>query len=92
MTPLIQNAEPEDLSKEEILFLRITQSLKAFARKEECQRYGLDYDTLKNKLINKGYLNKNGAINTKGKNIMTKYTSTTYALARELGIKDKKFG
>jgi len=92
MTPLIQNAEPEDLSKEEILFLRITQGLKSFARKDECKRYGLDYDTLKNKLINKSYLNKNGSINTKGKNILTNHKGDIMSLARELGIKDKRFG
>lgn len=82
-----------ELSKEELLFLAITKGLKSFARKQECNDYGVEYDSLKNVLINKGYLNKNGSINTLGKNMLLSAgldSSYNYA-ATKLGIKHKRW-
>ena len=91
--------EPDDkleLSPEEIMQLVITKGLKAFARKEEAMRYGIKFDEVKQSLIKKGYLMKNGAINKKGKNFLMKYFDSdlvqTHTASKKLGLKDKFFG
>jgi hypothetical protein len=81
----------DDLSKEEILTLRIVQGLKSFARRREAQEFGIDFDSMAEQLKNKGYLMKNGAISKKGKNFMlAKYSKDDiFGLAKKLGIKGR---
>ena len=93
MNPILPSNE-DNLSNEELMFLAITKGLKSFARKQEAQDYGLEYDSLKIEMIRKGYLNKNGSINTKGKNALLSAgidSSYNYA-AQKLGIKHRRFG
>jgi hypothetical protein len=83
----------DELTPEEIVSLSIVKSLKSVARKEEAMRYGLQFDEIKQSLIKKGYLAKNGSINTKGKNALLKYSEGKYvqlwSLADKLGVKRK---
>lgn len=83
----------DELSKEEIMTLALTKGLKAFARKEEASRYGIQFDEVKQSLIKKGYLQKNGAINKKGKNFLIQWSGKDfvqdYWVADKLGIKRK---
>lgn len=89
--------EPSDteLSKEEIMTLGIIKGLKSFARKEEASRYGIQFDPVKQSLIKKGYLSKNGAINKKGKNFLIQYFKKDYIQTHQmetiLGIKRKGY-
>jgi hypothetical protein len=92
-------AEPDqDITPEEYLVLVATRSLKASyqgrpIRKDECARYGVDYDTAKAQLIGKGLLNRNGAINKNGKNaLLAKFDYPTIDVsvaAKKLGFKSK---
>lgn len=92
---LLDEPDKSELSPEEIMQLVITKGLKAFARKEEAMRYGLKFDDVKQSLIKKGYLMKNGAINKKGKNFLMTYFKKdliqSYDAAKKLGIKDRMF-
>lgn len=93
-------AEPDQqLSPEEYLVLVATRGLKASyqgrpLRKDECERYGVNFEITKNQLISKGMLNRNGAINKNGKNaLLAKFdypTIDTMTAAKKLGLKAKK--
>lgn len=92
--------EPDQqLSPEEYVVLVATRSLKASyqgrpIRKDAVQGYGIDFDTIKNQLISKGMLNRNGAINKNGKNaLLAKFDYPTIDVdqaAKKLGLKRKR--
>jgi hypothetical protein len=90
---MLDEPTKDELSKEEIMTLALTKGLKAFARKEEASRYGIQFDEVKQSLIKKGYLMKNGAMNKKGKNFLLQWSGKDfvqdYWVADKLGIKRK---
>lgn len=91
---VIKALEPEvenELSKEEIMLLFITRGLKPSFRRQEAASYGIDYNSVSQTLINKGYLMKNKAINKKGKNYLLTFEKgkhmQDHEVADKLGIK-----
>ena len=91
----------QDITDHEYLVLAITRGLKASyqgrpLRKDTAAEYDVDYDTVKQQLISKGLLNRNGAINKNGKNALIAKFDNAFIeysnLARKLGIKSKVWG
>ena len=86
----------QQLSNDEYMVLVITKGLKSSymgrpLRKDTAEEYKIDYDMVKNQLISKGLLNRNGAINKHGRNaILDKFgqgSTDPSSIARKLGVK-----
>ncbi len=93
VAPLLTPPEDTTLSKEELFTMILIRSLKSFARREEASKYGVTpqrYEGAIKSLVSKGYVGKNGALSTTGKNYLA---STEYArmdsmsAAKKLGLK-----
>jgi len=87
--------EKDDLSKEEKLVIAIMKGLKAFARRKEAGRYGINYDSILQQVIGKGYATKGKAISKKGKNYLLKHfpgTDPINDIAKKYGIKNRYYG
>ena len=89
----------QDITDEEYMVLVITRGLKASyqgrpLRKDTAAEYGIDYETVKAQLISKGLLNRNGAINKNGRNVLiAKFDSQTIdymSAARKLNFKSNR--
>lgn len=91
----LENEDEDNLSNEEIMLLYITRGLKPAFRRQEAASYGIDYNSVSQSLINKGYLMKNRAINKKGKNFLLNFEKgkhmQDHEVADKLGIKRKRF-
>lgn len=98
MAKQLDDGQKQEITSEEYLVLVITRSLKASymgenQREKEARRYNIDFRTIVNQLISKGLLNKNGAINTNGKNaLLDKFDRhlDAYQAANKLGLKSNK--
>ena len=80
-----------DLTFDERTVLVATRSLKSFARLKQAQYYtGITeqrYEAAKTSLIARGFLNRQGAITTEGKNQAGGYQNDLYRLGQELKAK-----
>jgi hypothetical protein len=73
---LVPYDDGPELCKVESMVLYITRAFKSFARNDEYRRAGIsegEAGAIKARLINLGYLNKAGAITTKGKNKISNF-------------------
>lgn len=79
-----------ELTNEEWAVLALTAQLISSARAPECYRYNIDYYKSRDSLIQKGLLNKNGAINSRGKAAFeSKFGfKDYYQILRELGFQE----
>lgn len=95
MIKALESENGDDLSNEEIMLLFITRGLKPAFRREHAASYGIDYNSISQSLINKGYLMKNRAINKKGKNYLLNFEDgkhmQDHQVADKLGMKRKGF-
>ena len=94
MAKMIENEPTNDLSKEELLILKIISSLKPFARRKEAEAYNIDFNSIVDTLKNKKYLMKNGGINKNGKNMLINKFGSAFiqiiTVAKKLGIKSNR--